>query len=159
MRLLVGAFVFILLCGACADSGNTVGAGARPGWTQDKIKNLIACEPSESEDCKCVVGKVTAEYTPEQVEQKSPYVAKRMLEIEQECRGGGGVVSEKPIENPQSLLISMRDLGVVPDITLVTTCAAYVSPYKAVPTTITVLSTNAKTNSNQRAVRESSSNN
>lgn len=73
--------------------GKAVPLNSKSGWTAELIETLIACQPNPSTTCDCIIPKVTAKYTPEQVKEKSPYVASDMLIIKGQCEHHDSPVS------------------------------------------------------------------
>ena len=54
-------------------------------WSEGAIQSYIGCEPVDSALCKCVIEKITAVYTPEQVRQRPPMVASDLLAAHGKC--------------------------------------------------------------------------
>ncbi len=68
---------------------------AKPGWSEQAVRDYIACEPVESKVCQCIIGKITPKYTPTQVHEKSPLVAADMIGAYHSC-----AESKQPISTP-----------------------------------------------------------
>ncbi len=110
----LGFILCLLVVSSCGDKQEeakqvpNVPINSKAGWTQESIDVLIACQPYPGKMCECVIPKVTTKYTPEQVKEKSPYVAEDMLSIKAECGGSGDVTSspQKTEENPTPIGIT-----------------------------------------------------
>jgi hypothetical protein len=103
------ALLFVL--SACSDDGGkgsdkpSVPLKSKAGWTPELIENLIACHPNPGAVCDCIIPVVTARYTPEQVREKSPYVASDMLSIKANCKDKLEQVSSPTMKEPQEIKV------------------------------------------------------
>lgn len=75
-----------------AKTGPGVPLNSKGNWTAELIEKLIACQPNPGKVCDCVIPKITEKYTPDQVKEKSPYVAADMLAFKAQCSD-----TDKPI--------------------------------------------------------------
>lgn len=92
------------LLSACGDEKNrngstggaiTPGTGTSATWTREKVDLLIACSPQMESSyvgktfgekgCKCIEDFITSQFTPGQVENKSPLILEAFIQARSLC--------------------------------------------------------------------------
>ena len=85
--LLLLSLVFV----GCGRDEEVKVSGVKGGWSKSTVDTLIGCQPSPGPVCDCLIPRVVAKYTAEQVKQNSALVAQDLLTMKNSCGGGPDV--------------------------------------------------------------------